>query len=294
MKNIDSPLISVIMPIYNTAHWVRQTLDCVCLNSYKNLEIICVLDTPTDGSDKIVKDYAKKDPRVIVIEKIEKKGQGCARNTGFKHAKGEWIHFIDSDDLIGIDFYKNMLAATELADVDAVLCSEIFFEKISRSVKFDAPMVISSKFDLFPLAASLFFALWPWLFRKAFLNSFNFSYPEDMLTAGDAVAVGIAVDHMRRIATAKDAFYIYKFRRNSASDEHNAKKYGQDNIKGKKFAKDLFLARTKRELIFDGIYKTRSFLWGFITVAYNTNKSKTITLRFLFKKKKYARNKSNF
>ena len=99
------PLISVIVPVYNTAPFLRKCLDSICDQTYRNLEIICINDGSTDSSAEILAEYATKDSRFIIINQ-ENAGQAAARNKGLQLARGEWITGVDSDDYIEPDTYE--------------------------------------------------------------------------------------------------------------------------------------------------------------------------------------------
>lgn len=98
------PKVSVIIPVYNTEKYLRQCLDSVVNQTLKDIEIICVDDGSTDGSLDILKEYASKDERFIILEQ-KNQGAGPARNKGLEIAKGEYLSFLDSDDI----FLPNML-----------------------------------------------------------------------------------------------------------------------------------------------------------------------------------------
>ena len=110
MKNDKSPLISVIVPIYNTAKYLPRCLDSIIFQTYKNLEIILIDDGSSDNSGKIADEYAKKDKR-IKIKHQKNAGQSNARNAGIKLSTGNFISFIDGDDEITPDFIINLLKA---------------------------------------------------------------------------------------------------------------------------------------------------------------------------------------
>ncbi len=93
------PLISVIVPVYNAEKTLRQCVDSVLMQEYKDFELILVDDGSKDDSLVICDEYAKQDTRVRVFHK-ENGGVSSARNLGLDNAKGEWITFIDSDDYI--------------------------------------------------------------------------------------------------------------------------------------------------------------------------------------------------
>ena len=106
----DTPKISVIVPIYNTAKYLEQCLKSLCLQTYKNLEIICVNDGSTDNSLEILKKYSDMDKRIVIINQ-ENQGQSAARNAGQNAATGEWVTFVDSDDWLNIEAYEEFYKA---------------------------------------------------------------------------------------------------------------------------------------------------------------------------------------
>ena len=98
-KTMFLPLISIIVPIYKVEPYLRQCLDSVTNQTYTNLEIILVDDGSPDGCPNICDEYASKDNRIVVIHK-KNGGLSDARNAGLDVAKGEFIYFLDSDDII--------------------------------------------------------------------------------------------------------------------------------------------------------------------------------------------------
>lgn len=112
-----SPKISVIIPVYNVEKYLRKCLDTIILQTYNNLEIICVNDGSTDGSEQILNEYAQKDSRIIVRNQ-ENLGQSAARNKGLEIATGEYISFIDSDDWVSLSFYQKFVNALTLTNSD--------------------------------------------------------------------------------------------------------------------------------------------------------------------------------
>ena len=101
----DTPLISVIVPIYNVAEYLPRCLDSICNQTYRNLEIILVDDGSTDNSLEICKEYAAKDQRIIVIHQ-KNKGVSAARNLGLDKMTGVFFTFVDSDDWIVPQFVQ--------------------------------------------------------------------------------------------------------------------------------------------------------------------------------------------
>lgn len=89
---------SIIIPVYNVAPYLRECLDSVLAQTYTDWEAVCVDDGSTDGSGKILDEYAKNDSHIRVVHKANG-GVSSARNRGLEEAKGEWILFLDGDDL---------------------------------------------------------------------------------------------------------------------------------------------------------------------------------------------------
>lgn len=107
-NNINyEPKVSVIIPVYNVEKYLRECLDSVVNQTLKEIEIICVDDGSTDSSLDILKEYATKDNRFTIITQ-KNLHAGVARNRGIQLAKGEYVHFLDSDDWIEQDAYEKL------------------------------------------------------------------------------------------------------------------------------------------------------------------------------------------
>ena len=102
------PLVSVIVPVYNTDKYVAFCLDSVIRQTYKNIEIIVIDDGSNDLSGSIIDEYAKQDDRIIVIHK-QNEGVSATRNKGIDMAKGDYLTFVDSDDLISEQFIEEAI-----------------------------------------------------------------------------------------------------------------------------------------------------------------------------------------
>ena len=101
-----TPKVSIIVPIYNAGKFLEKCLDTLVNQTLKDIEIILVLDCPTDGSDRIAREYAEKDPRIRLIINEQNLNIGLSRNEGLKIARGEYIGFSDHDDWRELDMYK--------------------------------------------------------------------------------------------------------------------------------------------------------------------------------------------
>lgn len=123
--NIDNKenndLISVIVPVYNVAAYLRKCLDSIVGQTYKNLEIILVDDGSTDGSGSICDEYAKEDRRIKVIHK-DNGGVSSARNIGIYNVEGKYILFVDADDIVNERYVEILYTELLKHKVDIVFC----------------------------------------------------------------------------------------------------------------------------------------------------------------------------
>lgn len=113
--------ISIVIPVYNVEGYLRSCVDSILNQSYKNFELILVNDGSKDGSPAICDEYAKADSRVVVIHK-ENEGPSRTRNRGIEEAKGDYLMFVDSDDLLVEGALEKMVNAMEGNDADLCIC----------------------------------------------------------------------------------------------------------------------------------------------------------------------------
>lgn len=125
---IKEHLISVIVPVYNCEKYIEDCLDSILSNTYENLEVIVVNDGSTDKSADIIKEYynpttSKFDKRVICVEQ-KNRGLSAARNIGLKYTKGDWISFVDADDVLHPLFYSKLMSCLEYPnkEIDIIEC----------------------------------------------------------------------------------------------------------------------------------------------------------------------------
>lgn len=104
----NTPLVSVIVPLYNVEKYIGQCVESILKQSYENFEIVLVDDGSTDNSSNIIDRYGDKDTRVKVFHKPNG-GISDARNFGLEHTQGEYITFVDSDDFVGVDYLKKLV-----------------------------------------------------------------------------------------------------------------------------------------------------------------------------------------
>jgi glycosyltransferase involved in cell wall biosynthesis len=117
------PKLSIIIPVYNSADYLRPCLGSVLNQNFSDFELIIVDDGSKDGSREIIEEYAKKDIRIKLIFHEINKGVGPARNSGLAAAKGEFIAFVDSDDWLEKNMYSSLITRQAETDADIVECN---------------------------------------------------------------------------------------------------------------------------------------------------------------------------
>lgn len=118
---MSEPLISIIVPVYNTEKYLSKCIESILAQTYTNFELILVDDGSPDRCPGICDEYAEKDTRIKVIHK-ENGGVSSARNCGLDIASGEYIGFVDSDDYIEPEMYEKMLHTITAFNVDLCIC----------------------------------------------------------------------------------------------------------------------------------------------------------------------------
>lgn len=126
MKN---ELISIIVPIYNVEKYLKQCIDSIINQTYKNIEIILIDDGSPDRCGAICDEYSKKDNRIIVIHK-KNGGLSDARNRGIDIANGKYLTFIDSDDFVDSDYIEKLYNSIKLHNTQIAQCG---ISKVNKS-----------------------------------------------------------------------------------------------------------------------------------------------------------------
>lgn len=213
---MGNELISIVVPIYNVENYLRQCLDSISEQTYKNFECIMVNDGSTDSSQQIAEEYLA-DSRFKLINQSNK-GLSGARNTGVSHIREEstFVAFVDSDDYIYPDFLETLIEHIE-DDVDIIegmigcFHDEIKVDNISHN--FEKKILISKDDKLGELALNeLRVSVFPKLFRKSLLTEDFF--PEGWIFE-DLAVVPELVSHSRKWIKLPKVIYGYRIRLNS-------------------------------------------------------------------------------
>lgn len=206
----EEPLVSVIIPVYNGEQYVKPCLEMMVNQSYQNLEIIVVDDGSADQSASMTADYPVK-----LIKNDKNRGLSAARNTGIDAAKGEFIHFMDVDDAINLDYYQALVQAIVETNSD-IACGEILNEgRPQKSQAFKKQIVYTTTSDkLEATYVGKMGFVWRYLFKIDFIKKHNLLFQEGRLME-DLMFSLPAVYFAERLVVVPKAKYTYRSHENS-------------------------------------------------------------------------------
>ena len=206
-------MVSVIVPIYNVEEYLEECLESIRNQTYTNIEVILVNDGSTDGSREICESYCEKDIRFRLINQ-ENQGQSVARNRGVKESVGQYIMFVDSDDVVNTDALEVLLPYMK-TDVDIVECEmtrekEAFFLNKIPTIVFEG----NSKEAILNCIAfrAVKFCAFTKLYRREIVEKIPFLEGyiyEDVFTGINYL------NHIRKIIVVDYIGYYYRVRPNS-------------------------------------------------------------------------------
>lgn len=167
-----TPKVSVIIPVYNVEKYLRQCLDSVIGQTLKEIEIICVDDGSTDNSLEILKEYAARDNRITVLSQ-QNLHAGVARNAGLAVARGEYLHFLDSDDWVEEDIYANVMSDISKNDIDVYLLNFNDYDNVTHEINLRTPYTEYKKLFRFEEDASVLkrpVVPWNKIYKRSFVE----------------------------------------------------------------------------------------------------------------------------
>jgi len=216
-------LISIIIPVYNVAPYLREALDSVINQTYEDLEIIVVDDGSTDESGSICDEYASRDPRFIVIHQ-KHQNVSVARNTALDLAKGEYIAFLDPDDAFHPSFMQTMHDTIQREKCDIVMC-RIKIYKTAKKMNVNEgesidPSCESRKYNRIQALNGLYdgklqLVIWNKIYKRELWNSVRFH--SELTAASDHLASYQVFDRSNLVYMSDMPLYLARMRSGSIS-----------------------------------------------------------------------------
>lgn len=163
--------VSIVVPVYNVEKYIEKCLNSLVHQTLKDIEIIVVNDGSPDNSEKIINKFLKKYKNIVYLKK-KNGGMSDARNYGLRHATGEYIGFVDSDDYVTEDMYEKMYNKAKKDNLDMVVCdlNYVFpnrIEKVDCGIKHDTNDIAKVYINNYP-------AVWNKVFKKELFNNLEF------------------------------------------------------------------------------------------------------------------------
>lgn len=218
-------MITVIIPVYNVEEYLHQCINSVCKQTYTNLQIIIVNDGSTDSSKNICEQYADKDDRILLINK-ENFGQASARNIALENVKGNYICFLDSDDIMKNDMIEKLYTIQKKTKADIVACG---FQKFENNINIDINNDIfqkkySKEDALLDICMDKYLKTYVWnkLFDKDLFLNRHF---EEGRIFEDTALVAYIVAQAKTIVYTNEKLYYYRMRENSTVRQYSKKRY---------------------------------------------------------------------
>lgn len=216
-------LVSVIIPVYKVEYFLRECLDSVINQTYRNLEIIIIDDGSPDKCPAICDEYALKDCRVKVVHK-KNSGLSEARNKGLDLFSGNYIAFVDSDDVADLCYIETLVNSMKGTGADIAVCQRIRFTTdfpINQDVAFDEDFkILSGKESVEKLYLGLIgnndssvdVYVWGKLYKKELFE--NLRFPKGKIHEDDAV-VPLLLYKAKKVCILPASLYFYRMTENS-------------------------------------------------------------------------------
>ena len=204
--------ISIIVPVYNSQKYLRECLDSIVTQQYNHIEILIIYTESTDNTFQICQSYSAKDNRIRVIPKTDSiPGAAHARNIGLRHALGDYIGFVDSDDIISSDMYQVLVKNIKMHNADISIGKETrSLQDLQRKatqkkqISLTAP---EAKKEF--IAGNLFYGeLWNKLFHRDILDGLAFD--ERLTVAEDLDFTWKAICRAQKIIYTSNTLYFYR------------------------------------------------------------------------------------
>jgi glycosyltransferase involved in cell wall biosynthesis len=204
------PKVSVIIPVYNTEPYLRRCLDSVIGQTLREIEIICVNDGSTDDSPAILRKTAAMDERVVRIDFSRNEGVSAARNAGIAIARGQYLGFVDSDDVLDLHFYESLYAKAVASSPHIVRGTLRWVGENGKEWMFFHNAAIRK--DQFEFNMSFCTAI----YHTIFIRDNGISFPLGVVNGEDMAFYAKSVSLALHVETVNNATYHYLRRENSA------------------------------------------------------------------------------
>ena len=226
---MEKSAVSIIVPIYNREDYIKECIESLVNQTFKNIEIILVNDGSTDNSLNIMEEYSKKDARIKVINKPNG-GLSSARNRGIKEATSEYIMFVDGDDFVELNTVKELYNKAIKYNLDIVVYDFSQYingkNRIWNDFKLEDEKVISGfEYLNLILTSKTIFSVCNKLFKRDLYIKNNIKHPENISYGEDGSTLPRLVVNAQRVGKLNKPYYFYRINESSFMSSSNIRFY---------------------------------------------------------------------
>ena len=224
--NAETPFFSIIMPCYNAEQYLKDALDSVLAQTFTDWELLLIDDGSKDHSLAIARECLKDEPRAHIFS-VPNGGVSKARNIGLEHAQGEWIFFMDADDLI---LPSHLQSYADAADCDIVFQGSITFDsETEEAIETNAmePMVGNTREEVAQVMCNMgapyninFCSTWGKILRRELLEKYHLRFHEDLCYGEDKVLSIEYCEYIKSIRVLSGTTYSYRRGQNSLTNSY--------------------------------------------------------------------------
>lgn len=282
------PYVSIIIPVYNAGPYIEACMASLVAQTLDNIEVLLVDDHGRDDSMELARRFVEAHPSGKAFRFLttpHNMGPGPARNVGIEAAQGEYVAFVDSDDVVEPGFCELLYREAKQYDADLTYCQAQLVKR-DEVLPMRNPLVKNGPFDgeqrrfFLTHYTTLFVSF---LYRRSLLNEYGIRFPSTR-SAEDSYFLTCSLLAATRIACVDKSLYHYLVHDESLSEVRNPKRY-QDKIQSfdllMQFAREKGLYEPDKEVL-DYIYLKKAYLLGIFTYIYNEDYPQTLVLNNIY------------
>ena len=276
--------ISVIIPAYNAGRFLHECLDSVLAQTFSDFDVVICDDGSSDDTAEIAGDYSNRDSRISYVY-LDHVGAGSARNCGMTHVSGEYLYFLDADDMIAPNALEVLHSAAESHEADVVVARSHYLNDITKEespIDFtmnDVDCDVALEGDSLPLKPFQSFVGWPWdkLFRAEFVNRHGLTY-QNLRSSNDAFFVYMALCKANCIVCVDKDLFTHRTN-NAASLERTRSKSWNNAIAAMEAIRDEFSKDQKLGRYWDSFVNWASHFsyWNMSTLGEGSLASEVVS-----------------
>ncbi len=219
MPTVPTKTVSIIIPVYNTARFLDECLESVVNQTYSNLEILLINDGSKDNSLELCQKWAEKDQRIKVFNNSNH-GVSFTRNFGLDNCSGEYVAFIDSDDVVSVDYIKTMvdMLVQHGSDMSVISYTCFYNDQQPNFVLKESSNKLTSDIEnvFFSISSGVICSK---LYLKKLISDYNIRFDESIAVTEDLLFNLNYVSHCNSLVFNSSKLYGYRQRENSAAHD---------------------------------------------------------------------------